>query len=601
MKFERNLLSAAMQARLWLILTIGLGFVAGAVIVGQAWFLARIVDGVFLQGRTLADVTSLLAALAALALARFLFAWGSESAGKRLAVRVKIDIRERLARHLLALGPTYAAEERSGELANTLTTGVEALDAWFSQYLPQAALALIMPLTILVAVFPQDRLSGFVLLVTAPLIPLFMILIGSSAESLTRKQWTTLSRLAAHYLDVIQGLTTLKLFGRAREQLRIIARISDDYRTATMGVLRVAFLSALALEMLATISVAVIAVEIGIRVMKGGMDFLNAFFILILAPDFYQPLRLLGSRFHAGMEGMAAAERIFAILDQQPTVERRSEDRSQRTEDRGQKPELRFLPPDFSIRFQNVSVSYQEGQRQALEEVNFELRQGQHIALVGPSGAGKSTIAHLLMRFLEPAAGRILLDDTPLDRIDARAWRQCIAWMPQRPYLFNMSIADNIRLGQPDARMDAVVRAAKQAFAHDFIQAFPDGYDTIVGERGARLSGGQAQRIALARAFLRDAPIVILDEPTANLDPETEEQIQQAMQMLLAGRTALIIAHRLHTIRRADRILVMQAGRIAEAGDHEALLAAPDSLYRQLLGAYLGDDAQFIERTYRPL
>ncbi len=286
------------------------------------------------------------------------------------------------------------------------------------------------------------------------------------------------------------------------------------------------------------------------------------------------------------MEGVAAAERIFAILDQQPTVEQRSEGGGQRKEDRGQWAELCFLPPHFIIRFQNVGVSYQEGQRRALEEVSFELRQGQHIALVGPSGAGKSTIAHLLMRFLEPTAGRILLDDMPLDRIDARAWRQCIAWMPQRPYLFNMSIADNIRLGQPDAGMDAVVRAAKQAFAHDFIRAFPDGYDTMVGERGARLSGGQAQRIALARAFLRNAPIVILDEPTANLDPETEEQIQQAMQTLLAGRTALIIAHRLHTIRRADRILVIQAGRIAEAGTHEDLLARPNSVYHQLLVAY---------------
>ena len=590
MKFDRNLLSAAMQARGWLALTIGLGFVAGIVIVGQAWTLARIVDGVFLQGQPLAQVTPLLGALIALALARFLFAWGSESAGKRLAVRVKTDIRARLARHILQLGPGYAAEERSGELSNTVTTGVEALDAWFSQYLPQVALALIMPLTILIAVFPNDPLSGFVLLVTAPLIPFFMILIGSAAESLTKKQWTTLSRLAAHFLDVIQGLPTLKIFGRARDQLRIIARISDDYRKTTMGVLRVAFLSALVLEMLATISVAVIAVEIGIRVMKGHMVFLNAFFILILAPDFYQPLRLLGSKFHAGMDGVAAAERIFAILDEKPLqeTEMAAADRGPGTEDGADRSSS--LPADFRIRFENVSVRYQAGERRALEDVSFELCSGQHLALVGPSGAGKSTIAHLLMRFVQPTAGRIFLNDIPLDQIDARSWRQHIAWMPQRPYLFNMSIADNIRLGQPDAGMDAVVRAAKQAFAHDFIQALPAGYETIAGERGARLSGGQAQRIALARAFLRDAPIVILDEPTANLDPETEEQIQQAIARLLAGRTALIIAHRLHTIRRADRILVMQGGRIVEAGDHETLLSIPDGVYRKLLGAYQGDD-----------
>jgi ATP-binding cassette subfamily C protein CydD len=598
MKFDRHLLSAAMQARVWLALTIGLGFVVGVVIVGQAWALSRIVDRVFLQGQTLAQVTPLLGALIALALARFLFAWGSESAGKKLAVRVKTDIRARLARHILQLGPGYAAEERSGELSNTLTGGVEALDAWFSQYLPQVALALIMPLTILIAVFPNDPLSGFVLLITAPLIPFFMILIGSAAESLTQRQWTTLSRLAAHFLDVIQGLPALKRFGRARDQLRIIARVSDDYRTATMSVLRVAFLSALVLEMLATISVAVIAVEIGIRVMKGHMLFLDAFFILILAPDFYQPLRLLGSKFHAGMDGVAAAGRIFAILDRQPVAEA---DRRPETEDRMETslnpspvPRPRSasftLPSDFQIQFQNVSVRYQEGERRALEDVSFELRRGRRIALVGPSGAGKSTIAHLLMRFVQPTAGRILLDDTPLDQIDARAWRRHIAWMPQRPTLFAMSIADNIRLGQPDAGMDAVVRAAEQAFAHDFIQTLPDGYDTLVGERGARLSGGQAQRIALARAFLRDAPIVILDEPTANLDLETEEQIQQAIARLLQNRTALIIAHRLNTVASADRILVVQQGRIVEAGDHDTLLSIPDGVYRQLLGAYQGDD-----------
>ncbi len=587
MKFDRNLLSAAMQARGWLALTISLGFIVGVVIVAQAWMLARIVDGVFLQKKTLADVTPLLLLLTGLALARFLFAWGGESAGKQLAVRVKTDIRARLARHILQLGPGYAAEERSGELSNTLTAGVEALDAWFSQYLPQVALAVIMPLTILVAVFPNDLLSGVVLLLTAPLIPFFMILIGSAAENLTKKQWTTLSRLAAHFLDVIQGLPTLKRFGRARDQLRIIARISDDYRKTTMSVLRVAFLSALALEMLATISVAVIAVEIGIRVMRGHMDFLSAFFILILAPDFYQPLRLLGSRFHAGMEGVAAANRIFSILEKQP---------SSSTPTAQVSPHPRSAPPaappldqtlsaDFHIRFQGVSVSYQEGQRQALQNIDLDIAKGQRIALVGPSGAGKSTIAHLLMRFIEPTAGRILIDDHPLNAIDPRAWRRHIAWMPQRPYLFNMSIADNIRLGQPDASMDAVIRAAQQAFAHDFIQTLPQGYDAIAGERGARLSGGQAQRIALARAFLRDAPIVILDEPTANLDPETEEQIQQAIARLLQDRTALIIAHRLHTIRTADRILVMQQGRIVEAGDHAQLLAKPDGPYQRLLHA----------------
>lgn len=589
MKFDRNLLSAALQLRFWLALTIGLGFIVGIIIVGQAHTLSLIVDRVFLQKQTLNEVRSLLIVLAVLALIRFIFTWGSESAGKKLAVGVKTELRGRLSRHLLELGPAYTMEERSGELANTLTSGVEALDAYFSQYLPQVALALIMPLTILIAVFPNEPLSGFVLLVTAPLIPLFMILIGNAAESLTQRQWTTLSRLAAHFLDIIQGLPTLKLFGRARDQLHIIARISDDYRKTTMGVLRVAFLSALVLEMLATISVAVIAVEIGIRVMRGHIDFLSAFFILILAPDFYQPLRLLGSRFHAGMDGVAAANRIFTILEKQPARNPQIAQVNPHhpTSLPAHLPSLnQILSHNFCIRFENVGVSYQEGQRQALQEISFEIERGQHIALVGASGAGKSTIAALLMRFIEPTSGRIFLDDIPFARIDAKTWRQHIAWMPQRPYLFNMSIADNIRLGQPHANQKAVINAAKQAFGHDFIQTFPEGYGTIVGERGARLSSGQAQRIALARAFLRDAPFVILDEPTANLDPETEEQIQQAITRLLQGRTALIIAHRLNTITRVQRLLVIQDGQIIETGDHTTLVARPHGVYRQLIQSY---------------
>ena len=579
MKFDRNLLTAALQARGWLILTISLGFLAGIIIVAQAWVLAYLVDGVFLQGMRLTDATPHLLFLVGLALTRFLLTWGSESAGKHLAVQVKTDLRARLVRHMLALGPLFTSEERSGELTNTLTTGIEALDAWFSQYLPQVALAVIMPLTILLAVLPNDLLSGIVLLLTAPLIPFFMILIGSAAESLTQKQWTTLSRLAAHFLDIIQGLTTLKLFGRARDQIRIIARISDDYRRTTMGVLRVAFLSALVLEMLATISVAVIAVEIGIRVMRGHMDFFSAFFILILAPDFYQPLRLLGSRFHAGMDGVAAAQRIFDILEKKPLAPPTSESIPPKSNHPRQ---LAHLP----IRFQHIRVHYQDGQRRALDDITFEIHPGQHIALVGPSGAGKSTIAHLLMRFLPPTSGRILIGEHPLDTIPPPIWRQHIAWMPQQPYLFNSSIADNIRLGRPDADMDEIIRAARQAFAHEFIQALPQGYATPVGERGARLSGGQAQRIALARAFLRNAPLVILDEPTAHLDPDTEEQIQQAIQALIAGRTALIIAHRLHTIRAAHRILVMEQGRIVEAGSHTQLLTNPHGAYHRLLQSY---------------
>ncbi len=579
MKFDQRLISEALRVRLWFATTIGLGFVVGILIVGQAWVLASIVDNVFLKQQAFQQVLPMLALLAVMALFRFLFAWGSATAGKKLAVEVKTDLRTRLMKRLLELGPTFTIGERSGELTHTITAGVDALDAWFSQYLPQVILAFIMPFTILLAVFPNDIISGLVLLLTAPLIPFFMILIGSAAESLTQRQWKTLSRLAAHFLDVLQGLTTLKLFGRSRDQIRTIARISDEYRKTTMSVLRVAFLSALALEMLATLSVAIIAVEIGIRVMRGQMIFLNAFFILILAPDFYQPLRLLGSRFHAGMDGVVAANRIFAILNAKP----QNDPHRKRLLSR-QRPEPLLAHP-FRIRFEQVSVQF-EKDRQALREIDFEIGRGQHIALVGPSGSGKSTIAHLLMRFITPTAGNIFIDRTPLEAIDPKAWRRQLAWLPQHPILFHMSIAENIRLGAPEASADDVIRAAKLAYAHAFIEGLPQGYDTVVGEHGARLSGGQIQRIALARAFLRNAPIVILDEPTAHLDPVAEAEIQTAIAELLRNRTALIIAHRLHTIMHAHRILVIVQGRIVEEGDHMSLLAKRDGVYQQLLRAY---------------
>ena len=576
-------------------------------------------NGVFLGGLALADVWPLLLALAAIAVLRGLLLWAGELTASRVATRVKTDLRERLTAHLLALGPAYTRGERTGELVNTAVEGIEALDAYFSQYLPQLALAVLIPVTFLLVVFPLDPLSGLVLLLTAPLIPVFMILIGSLADSLTRQQWTALSRMSAHFLDVLQGLTTLKLFNRSREQIAVIAEISDRYRDTTLGVLRVAFLSALVLEMVGTLSTAVIAVEIGLRVLYGRLAFEQAFFVLILAPEFYLPLRLLGTRFHAGIAGVTAARRVFEVL------ETPADDTMTRSIPTGRmtNDERRRYPESVSVSFVDVHYAYDQGTRPALNGVSFAIRPGEKVALVGPSGAGKSTIAALLLGFIQPASGTITftgehtcgagspdaipgqtkLSAAPLG-VEASAGlsgqrgqpakastpegspntqgfgppassfqHPAIAWVPQLPYLFNTTVADNIRLGRPDAKEDTVIRAAQQAGADDFIRALPQGYETVIGERGARLSGGQAQRIALARAFLLDAPLVILDEATANLDPESEAQIQSALARLLIGRSALIIAHRLNTVRSADRIVVLDHGLVAETGTHAELMA----------------------------
>ena len=584
--FDRRLLIYARRERLDLVLTATLGALSGVLIVLAARALAAVVNGVFLGGLALADVWPLFAALVAIAVVRGLLLWAGELTSSRVATRVKTDLRERLTAHLLALGPAYTRGERTGELVNTAVEGIEALDAYFSQYLPQLALAVLIPVTFLLVVFPLDPLSGLVLLLTAPLIPVFMILIGSLADSLTRQQWTALSRMSAHFLDVLQGLTTLKLFNRSREQIAVIAEISDRYRDTTLGVLRVAFLSALVLEMVGTLSTAVIAVEIGLRVLYGRLAFEQAFFVLILAPEFYLPLRLLGTRFHAGIAGVTAARRVFEVLETPvgDGVTRRHGD-----------TERAFAAslakhPSVAVSLGDVHYAYDQGSRTALNGVTFEIRPSEKVALVGPSGAGKSTIAHLLLGFIAPTAGditfatEILAVDGAIQHPASSLELPAIAWVPQLPYLFNLSVAENIRLGRPDAGHDEVVRAAQQAGADDFIGALPQGYETMIGERGARLSGGQAQRIALARAFLLDAPLVILDEATANLDPESEAQIQSSLERLLIGRAALIIAHRLQTVRSADRIVVLDQGHVAETGTHAELMRG-DGLYRRLVEA----------------
>jgi ATP-binding cassette subfamily C protein CydCD len=590
--FDANLWREALSNRRLLILTVAFSALGGAATITQAFFLSRIVDGVFLQSK--ANVSDLLLALAGAILVRALLAAGGETAAHRLASGLMHDLRERLLAHLAALGPAQVDDERTGEVTAVLTSGVDSLEAYFSQYLPQLFSATLIPLAIFAVVLPADWPSALILIVTAPLIPLFMILIGRFADNLTQRQWRSLSLMSAHFLDVLQGLTTLKILGQSRQQAQNIARITEQYREATMGVLRIAFLSALVLELLSTLSVAIVAVAIGLRLLYGTMAFVDALFVLILAPEFYLPLRLLGQRFHAGMNGVAAAERIFAVL-------------GLKIED------LRFKIGESqslhnaTIELQNVSYAYQEGRRPALHDVSLRIGPGEKVALVGASGAGKSTIASLLLGFIVPDNGRIVVtkeNGTRISRIntdkeksvsisvhqcpDNKAvtnWRGQIAWVSQNPALFYDTIAANIRLGRPEASQEEVIIAAKAAQAHDFITVLPQGYDTLIGEQGARLSGGQAQRLALARAFLQDAPFLILDEPTAHLDPQTEADLQTATEALLHGRSALIIAHRLQTITQADKIVVLENGRVVQTGTHEELIRQ-EGVYQKLMGEH---------------
>ena len=575
LKSQRNLAGRALALTVWLSTANGL------LAVGQAWLLAVILNATLVADADRTAVLPWLWGLLALFATRALVVWLAERSAFQAAAGVRVALRDQLYRHIQRLGPAYLAGQRSGVLVETLTKGIDDLEGYYARFAPAMSLVMILPLAILTAVMPIDWLAGLVLLVTAPLIPVFMILIGTGAEARNQRQWKQLARMSAHFLDVIQGLTTLKLFGASRREVAVIARVSEDYRVSTMQVLRIAFLSSAVLELFASIGIALVAVFVGFRLYQLALpvpdwlgvpdiNYLQGLFVLMLAPEFYAPLRNLGTQYHAKMGAVAAAEQLIAVLETQPTRIRS-----------GAQPLAAQRP--LGVRLDAVHFSYEEG-REALRGLSFEIPPGQRVALVGTSGAGKTTVVSLLLGFLSPTQGRILVGTQDLADVDLEDWRRHLAWVPQQPRLFQGRIADNIKLGMPEADAEAVREAARRARVDSFIESLPDGYDSLVGERGAGLSGGQIQRIALARAFLRDAPLVILDEPTANLDPESERLVQESIDDLARNRTLLVIAHRLATVRRADRILVLDEGQVVEQGPH-AELAAAGGLYARMLNA----------------
>jgi ATP-binding cassette subfamily C protein CydD len=560
---ERRLLDAAPSARAGLVLSVAASLLAAGAVVGQAAALSRAIAGAAFEGRTAAEVAPALAAVVGLAGVRAALLWLADGAAHRAAAAVQAAVRDRFVGRLLALGPGFTRTERTGELATSAVEGVEALDDYVRLYLPLRALAVLVPALVLVAELVADPLSAAAILVVAPFVPLLAALIGLRTRDLVNRRWAELARLGAHFLDVLQGLATLKLFGQSRDQGRAIARMAERYGTSTMDVLRVAFQATLVMDLAATMGVALVATEVGGRLLLRGLPFDRALFVLLLAPEFFLPIRQFAAARHARLAAAAAAERLLAVIDA-PGPARQPGPRASAAP-----------PPDrFDVRFEAVAYTPPERTEAALAGVTFELPAGLTTALVGPSGAGKSTVVDLLLRLSEPSAGRVTVGGTPLAALDPAAWRRLVAWVPQHPHLFHGSVADNIRLARPDAALDEVVAAARAAGADEFVVRLPRGYETPVGEDGARLSGGQRQRIALARALLRPAPLVVLDEPTAHLDPEREGPVRSAVADLCRGRTALVVSHRLDLVAAADRVVVLDRGRVVECGPPDALLAA---------------------------
>ncbi|MFF0480556.1 thiol reductant ABC exporter subunit CydD [Streptomyces sp. NPDC004435] len=553
---DPRLLRYARATRVFLVAVVVLGLVGAALVIAQAMLIAEVVVGSFQKGLSVSALTTPLLLLAGVAVARGLVSWLTELAAHRASAAVKSELRGRLLERATALGPGWLGGQRTGSLIALATRGVDALDDYFARYLPQLGLAVVVPLAVLARIVTEDWVSAAIIVVTLPLIPVFMILIGWYTQARMDRQWKLLSRLSGHFLDVVAGLPTLKVFGRAKAQATSIRAITADYRQATMRTLRIAFLSSFALELLSTLSVALVAVTIGMRLVHGTLDLYTGLVILVLAPEAYLPLRQVGAQFHAAAEGLAAAEEIFDVLET-PVREGGT----------------RMVPSGARLELDRVTVRHPGRAEPSLAAATLTVEPGETVALVGPSGAGKSTLLDVVLGFTEPeAGGAVRVGGVDLAELDLDAWRSRIAWVPQRPYLFAGTIAENVRLARPEAGDEQVRKALRDAGADGFVAGLPEGIGTVLGEDGAGLSAGQRQRLALARAFLADRPLLLLDEPTAALDGETEAGIVDAVRRLAVGRTVLLVVHRPALLAVADRVVTIGApGERAEAAGEVAV------------------------------
>jgi ATP-binding cassette, subfamily C, bacterial CydCD len=518
-----------------------LGGLTALLLVAQAWLLAEAVAGAFVDHRSLGQLRGPLLLLLVTVVGRAAVCWGAERAAARASARAKSELRCAFLEHVAAGGRAQVDDEHTGATTVLATRGIDALDGYFSRYLPQVFLAVIAPVTVVAVIVGLDWISAVIIAVTLPLIPLFMGLVGATTRDLTESQIRTLQRLATRFLDAVAGLPTLKVFGRAKAQAKVIREMTDRYRNTAMATLRLAFLSSLILELLATVSVALVAVAVGLRLMGGHLTLRTALFVLVLAPEAYLPLRQLGANFHASAEGLKAAEQVFEILEQ-PVVRRGG---VAATPD----------PSVTGISVDNLEVTYPGRHEPAIRGFSMSVDPGEVVAVVGPSGCGKSTLLGVLLGLLSPDTGSVHIGSMDLTELDLDGWRSRLAWVPQRPHLFATSISENVRLGRADAPPHDVARAVTHAGLDDVVARLPEGLDTRLGERGAGLSAGERQRVALARAFLRNAPLLLLDEPTANLDGPTEEGVLRAVRRLVIGRTVLVVAHRPALIEMADRVV----------------------------------------------
>ncbi len=554
---DRRLLGLARAAVAYLGLAVLLGLIAAALAIAQAGLLADAISAAFLRDAGLDTLTTTLATLGLVFVGRALTAWAQEASAHRAAAAVKARLRAAILERGVQIGRRPAGRHGSAEIVALATRGVDALDAYYARYLPQVALAAIVPVAVVVAIAGADLVAAVTIGLTVPLIVVFMVLIGRAVEGHRRRRWQALTRLAHHFLDVVQGLPTLKVFGRAKAQVASLEHVTDAYRIETMVSLRIAFLSAFALEFFATLSVALVAVGIGIRLVEGSLDLRTGLFVLILAPEAYLPLRQLGLHFHASEEGRAAIRSAFELIDEpRPAAGTRTD-----------VPDLRTA----ALRLEDVAVRQPGRDLLAPGGVSFTVEPGQIVAITGPNGAGKSTLLTAILGLVPIDGGAISVGDAPardgaatrIDEFEPARWRRQLAWVPQAPFLAAGTLADNIRLTAPDAS-DATIRRALEAVGLGRFEL-----SRSIGEGGLGLSSGERRRVAVARALARDPACLLIDEPTAGLDEETERLVLAAIvrQAREAGSMVILVAHRPAAITVADREVRLTARPSVEALD----------------------------------
>ena len=548
----------------------------GATVIAQAFFFVSIVDMVFLKGKSFQEIIPFLIGLLLVLVGRAGLTYVNGKAGVKMASKVKNEIRKDLVSKYITNPVQASLKGQSGKKVSVMMDAVDEIDSYFSKYVPQAIQTSIGPLMILVVVFTQHIYSGLIMVVTAPFIPLFMAIVGSKTKKKSEEQMEKLSAFSGRFLDVLQGLTTIKLFGRSEQQKILMQKSSLGFRDITMEVLKIAFVSTLMLEFISMLSIGLIALEVGLRlVVFKGITFYKAFLILVLAPEFYLSLKELGSAFHTGRGSMGAANKIFEELAVKEKMIGWGEGSL----------EHQNRPP--AIELKGVGFRY-GAEGFVLHDIDAVIPSFSQVAIVGRSGSGKTTLLHLIAGLIGQNEGEILIAGKAMSSYKESNWFNCLSYISQDPYLFSGTIAENISIGGNDvASRVQVEKAAEKAGIAEMIMQLENGYDTQVGEAGRGLSGGEKQRVAIARAFLKQPSIILFDEPTTGLDLQTERILQTSMKELALGSTVITVAHRLHTIKNADNILFLDKGKLVASGTHNELLnLVPD--YRDMVTIQIG-------------